>query len=108
MPEFTIIAVSVARGAEEAELDVVGTEFGSAAEAIGYARRMAEESQQLAVQLDLDVDYSHVSVFEGEVADEIGLTHPALVGAWFYDDEGVAWSTAAAIRDVEEEPAEAV
>ena len=104
MPEFTVIAVSAARGAEEAEVDVVGADFESADEAMGYARRMAEETHQLSGQLDLDFDYSHVSVFEGEVEDEVDLNHPALVGAWLYDEEGVAWSVAAVLQEAIETP----
>ena len=102
MPDFTVIAVSAAHGADEAELDVICTDFESAVEAMGYARRMAEEAQQLAGQLDLDFDYSHVAVFEGEVEDTVDLNHPALVGVWLYDENGVGWSTAAALLEAGE------
>jgi hypothetical protein len=105
MPDFTIFSVSAARGAEEAEIDAVEADFESAAEAMGYARRMAEEAYQLAGQLDLDFDYSYVAVFEGEIEGDVDLTHPALVGAWLYDDEGVAWSTAAILQEADEAPA---
>ena|SRR5579875_645453 len=98
MPDFTIFAVSAARGAEEAEVDVVCADFESADEAMGYARRMAEEAYRLAGQLDLDFDYSHVSVFEGALDGEVDLTHPGLVGAWLYDEEDVAWSPAAVLQ----------
>jgi len=102
MPDFTVIAVSATKGADEAELDVVGADFESAAEAKGYARRMAEEVHQLSGQLDLDFDYSHVSVFEGEVEDDVDLNHPSLVGVWLYDEDGVGWSTAADLREAGE------
>ena len=104
MPEFTVIAVSAARGADEAEFDVIGADFESADEAMGYGRRMAEEAYRLAEQLNLDFDYSHVSVFEGDVPDEAGLDHESLVGAWLFDEDGVGWSTAAQLRETDETP----
>jgi hypothetical protein len=99
MAEFSIVAVTVSSGSEEAEIDVITAAFESADEAMGYARRMAEETHRLAAQLELDMDYSQVAVFEGETPEEVDFDSPALVGAWLYDEDGVGWSTAAALRE---------
>ena len=108
MPLFSIIAVTTSQAAEEGELDGFVAEFDDASEAKGYARRQAEETHGLAAQLDLDFDYSHVSVFEGEVADDAAdTTNDALVGMWLFQADGLDWMTAADLR-AEPDAAEAV
>lgn len=99
MPDFSIIAMTTAQGAEEAELDVIVAEYDDASEAKGYARRLAEETHGLASQLDLDFDFSHVSVFEGEIGpEEADGDHPGLVGMWLFASDGVDWASAEALR----------
>jgi hypothetical protein len=101
---FTVIAVSASRGPEDAEVYLVTSEFSVAAEAVGYARRMAEEAHQLAGQLDLDFDTSHVSVFEGEVEmDNADVDHPDFIGMWFFLEDGVDWASAETLREAETE-----
>ncbi len=102
MPDFTVIAVTASEGAEEAELDIVASDFTEEAEAVGYARRMADETHRLAGQLKLDFDYSHVSVFRGEIdpdAETANSEHPDFVGMWFYVEDGSEWATAEALRE---------
>lgn len=104
MTDFTVIATSAARGAEQAELDIVVADFQLEGEAVGYARRMAEETHRLAAQLDLDFDYSHVSVFTGEVdPDTADAGHDAFVGMWFFTEDGVDWATKEALAEAAEE-----
>jgi hypothetical protein len=104
MADFTVIAVSASKGAEEAELYVVASDFSVEAEAVGYARRMAEESYQLAGQLDLDFDESHVSVYVGDVdVDAVDADHASFVGMWFFTDDGVDWASAEALREAGED-----
>ena len=104
MPLFSIIAVTTSQGAAEGELDGLVAEFDDASEAKGYARRQAEDSHGLAAQLDLDFDYSHVTVFEGEVEPDAADTdNPALVGMWLFASDGVDWVTAEALREAPEE-----
>ena len=104
MPDFTVIATSAARESEQAELDVVVADFEMDGEAVGYARRMAEETHRLAAQLDLDFDYSHVSVFTGEVdPDTADSGHDAFVGMWFFTDDGVEWATQEALAQAGDE-----
>ena len=100
MPLFTIVATSVSEGSDEAELDVVADEFSVEAEAVGYARRVADETHRMAKQLKLDFDYSHVCVFEGDLGEEETLdpSHPALVGMWWYGEDGTDWADADAVR----------
>ena len=84
---------------------MVVASFDPLAEAIGYARRMAEESQGLADQLDLDPDYSNVCVYEGEVDEQaVDPDHDSFVGMWFFTDDGVEWATAATLRDMRDTP----
>ena len=110
MPLFTIVATSVSEGSDEAELDVVADEFSVEAEAVGYARRIADETHRMAAQLKLDFDYSHVCVFEGDLGEEETLdpSHPALVGMWWYGEDGTDWADADAVRAAPEgeEPAD--
>lgn len=108
MPDFTLIAVTTAKGAPEAELDGLVADFDDESEARGYARRMAEESHGLAAQLDLDFDYSHVSVFTGDVDVQTADTdNPALVGMWLFAEDGVDWATADDLRAAPDEAADA-
>ena len=108
MPLFSIIAVTTSQGAEEGELDGLVADFDDASEAKGYARRQAEDTYGLAAQLDLDFDYSHVSVFTGEVlAEEADAESEALVGMWLFQADGLDWVTAADLRTPEAEAAAA-
>lgn len=107
MADFTIVAMSAHRGSEQAELDVVVASFDPEAEAIGYARRMAEESQGLAEQLDLDPDYSNVCIYAGEVDEQkVDPEHPSFLGMWFFTDDGVEWATAQTLREMRDNPSE--
>ena len=107
MPDFSIIAVTAARGAEQAEYDGFVAEFDDASEAKGYARRQAEDTHALAAQLDLDFDYSHVSVFTGEVdPGEADADDPAFVGMWLFADDGVDWASSEALKASAEDGAE--
>lgn len=99
MPTYTVVATTATQGSEEAEFDVHVDEFDNESETIGYARRMAEEMFGLAEQLQLDFDYSHVSLYEGDVGeDEPDSEHPGFVGMWFFDENGAGYVTAAALR----------
>ncbi len=100
MPVFTIVSTSVSEGSDEAELDVVSDEFSVEAEAVGYARRVADETHRMAAQLKLDFDYSHVCLFAGDLGEEEMLdpSHPALVGMWWYGEDGTDWADAEAVR----------
>lgn len=99
MPDFSIIAVTTPKGSDEAEFDGFVSDFDDASEAKGYARRQAEETHALAAQLDLDFDYSHVSVFSGEVEpDAANPDHEGFVGMWLFADDGVDWASAEALR----------
>ena len=73
-------------------------EFSVEAEAVGYARRMADETHNMAEQLALDTEYSHVAVYEGDVSEEqVDPSHPSLVGMWWYAEEGAEWADAASL-----------
>ena len=103
MPLFSIIAVTTSQGAEEGELDGLVAEFDDASEAKGYARHQAEDTHGLAAQLDLDFDYSHVSVFTGEVESDVAdVDSEALVGMWLFASDGVDWASAEALRTAPE------
>ena len=100
MPVFTVVSTSVSQGSDEAELDVVADEFSVEAEAVGYARRIADENHRMAAQLKLDFDYSHVCVFEGDLGEDETLdpSHPALIGMWWYGEDGTDWADADSVR----------
>ncbi len=99
MPLFSIIAVTTSCKAAEGELDGLVAEFDDASEAKGYARRQAEDTFGLAAQLDLDFDYSHVSVFTGDVPpEEADMDGDALLGVWLFQPDGVDWATSADLR----------
>lgn len=104
MPTYTVVATTATQGSEEAEFDVHVDEFDNESETIGYARRMAEEMFGLAEQLQLDFDYSHVSLYKGDVGeDEPDSEHPGFVGMWFFDENGAGYVTAAALRSEAQE-----
>lgn len=89
MPAFTIVTTSATQGSDEAEVGALTNDFADASEAIGYARRMADELVGLAGQLALDFDYSNVALYDGDLLDiDLDPTHPALVGVWLLDEDG--------------------
>lgn len=100
MPAYTIVTTSAAQDAEAAEVNTLVDDFVNESEAIGYARRMADELLGLADQLTLDFDYSNVSVHDGDLLDEeLDPTHPSFIGMWVLDDESVAFVGADDFRD---------
>lgn len=108
MPAFTIVTTSATQGSDSAEVNTLTDDFSNESEAIGYARRMADEMIDMASQLLLDFDYSNVGVFDGDLIDEdITPDHAALIGVWVLDDEGSAFVPADEFREgsVEVEPA---
>lgn len=107
MPAYTIVTTSAAQGSDEAEINTLADDFGSESEAMGYARRMADEMLSLAAQLSLDFDYSNVSLYGGDLIDEEpDPQDPSFVGMWVLDEAGVAFIGAAEVREGEgEEPA---
>lgn len=105
MPAFTIVTTSATQGSDAAEVSTLADEFGNESEALGYSRRMAEEMVGLAYQLSLDFDYSNVGLYEGDLIDEeLDPAHPAFMGAWVLDEEGVAFVLADEFRESETEP----
>ena len=108
MPSFSVITTTVAVGSETAEIDTLDGEFRSPDEAMGYARRVAEELFDLAEQLALDFEYTQVAVYEGQVQpEELDVTDPAFTGMWMFIEDGVAWADAQALRDEQDEQAPA-
>jgi hypothetical protein len=104
MPAYTIVTNSAAQGSDEAEISTLSNEFGDQSEALGYARRMAEEMIGFAHQLSLDFDFSHVSLYDGDLLDEdVDPSHPALIGVWVLDDDGAAFVPADEFRANETE-----
>lgn len=100
MPAYTIVTTSAAQGSDEAEINTLSDDFGNESEAIGYARRMADELLGVAAQLSLDFDYSNVSVYEGDLIDEeLDPQDPTFMGMWVMDEAGVAFIEAAEVRD---------
>ena len=92
MPAYTIVTTSATQGSDAAEVSSLADEFGNESEALGYSRRMAEEMVGLAHQLSLDFDYSNVGLYDGDLIDEeLDPEHPAFIGAWVLDAEGVAF-----------------
>jgi len=91
MPAYTLVTTTATQGSDTAEVSTLADEFTDVSEAIGYARRMAEELVGLAEQLSLDFDYSNVSVYDGDLIDvDLDPGHPALVGVWVLDEDGAA------------------
>src|ERR1700758_2537997 len=100
MPAYTIVTTSATQGSDAAEVSSLTNEFGNDSEALGYSRRMADEMLDLAQQLSLDFDYSHVGLYDGDLVDEeIDAAHPSFIGMWVLDDEGVAFVSADDIRE---------
>jgi hypothetical protein len=92
MPAFTIVTTSATQETDAVELSTLTDEFVDQSEALGYARRMADEMVSMAHQLSLDFDYSNVGLYEGDLIDEeLDPTHAAFLGAWVLDEEGVAF-----------------
>jgi hypothetical protein len=95
MPAYTIVTISATQGSDAGEVSTLTDEFVNESEALGYSRRMAEEMVGLAHQLSLDFDYSNVGLYEGDLVDEeLDPAHPAFLGAWVLDEEGVAFVSA--------------
>lgn len=107
MPAYTIVTTSAAQGTETAEVNTLVDEFASEGEAVGYARRMADEMLGMAAQMELDFDFSNVGLYDGDLIDaELDPTDPAFIGMWVLDESGVAFVTAEDIREgAAEEPA---
>ena len=100
MPAFTIVTVTAAEGADAAEVSTFSDDFGNESEAIGYARRMAEEMVGMAHQLSLDFDYSSVGIYDGDLFDQdLTPDHPAFRGLWSLDEEGAAFVTPEEFRE---------
>ena len=103
MPTFTIVATTVSQGSEEAELDTHVDDYDSEGEVIGYARRMAEEMFGMADQLQLDFDYSNISIYAGDHGDaEIDAGDASLIGMWFLADDGAGYASAQTLKEAAE------
>jgi hypothetical protein len=107
MPAYTIVTTSAAQDSEAAEVNTLVDDFANESEAIGYARRMADEMLGLAGQLTLDFDYSNVAIHDGDLIDEeLGPMDASFIGMWVLDETGVAYVGADEVReDASEEPA---
>jgi hypothetical protein len=100
MPAYTIVTTSAAQGSDSAEVNTLTDEFSNESEALGYARRMADEMLGLAFQLSLDFDFSNVGLYAGDLIDEdVDPSHSALIGVWVLDDDGAAFVTAEEFRE---------
>jgi hypothetical protein len=100
MPAFTIVTTTATQDTEAVEVSTLSDDFANASEAIGYSRRMAEETVGLADQLALDFDYSNVSIYDGDLFDvELSPEHPAFQGLWLLDPEGPAFVSPEEFRD---------
>jgi hypothetical protein len=105
MPAYTIVTTSATQGSDAAEVSTLTDEFVNESEAQGYSRRMAEEMVGMAHQLSLDFDYSNVGLYDGDLIDEdLDPEHPAFLGAWVLDEEGVAFILADEFREGGTEP----
>lgn len=92
MPAYTIVTTSAAQGSDAAEVNTLVDDFANESEAVGYARRMADEMLGLAGQLALDFDYSNVAIHEGDLIDEeLEPADPSFVGMWVLDEAGAAF-----------------
>ncbi len=104
MPAFTILTTSATQGSDAVEISTLSDDFANQSEALGYSRRMAEEMVGMAHQLSLDFDYSTVGLYDGDLIDEeIDPAHPAFLGAWVLDEQGVAFVDADEFRQGEAE-----
>jgi hypothetical protein len=100
MPAYTIVTTSAAQESDAAEVNTLVDEFANESEAIGYARRMADEMIGLAGQLALDFDYSNVSIHDGDLIDEeLDPTDPSFLGMWVLDETGAAFVSAEEFRE---------
>lgn len=100
MPTFTIVSTALSQGSENAEVDTRNGDFRSADEAIGYGRRVAEETFELAGELALEFDYSQVAIYQDEAeAAELDIHDPGPLGLWLFFEDGIAWSDAEALRE---------
>lgn len=92
MPAYTIVTTSAAQDSEAAEVNTLVDDFANESEAIGYARRMADEMLGLAGQLTLDFDYSNVAIHDGDLIDEeLDPMDASFIGMWVLDEAGVAF-----------------
>lgn len=92
MPAYTIVTTSATQGSDAAEVNTLVDDFTNESEAIGYARRMADEMVGLAGQLSLDFDYSNVAIHNGDLIDEeLEPTDPSFIGMWVLDEAGAAF-----------------
>lgn len=92
MPAYTIVTTSAAQDSDAAEINTLVDDFANESEAVGYARRMADEMLGLAEPLRLDFDYSNVAIHDGDLIDEeLDPTHPSFIGMWVLDDAGVSF-----------------
>lgn len=100
MPAFTIVTTSATRGSEAAEVNTLTDDFANDSEAVGYARRMAEEMLGLADQLSLDFDYSNVALYDGDLIDEeLDPMDASFIGMWVLDEVGAAFINAEEFRE---------
>jgi hypothetical protein len=100
MPAYTIVTTSAVQDSDAAEVNTLVDDFANESEAIGYARRMADEMLGLAEQLTLDFDYSNVSIHDGDLIDEeLDPTNPSFIGMWVLDEASVAFVGADDFRD---------
>ncbi|MBU2164570.1 MAG: hypothetical protein KKC40_07975 [Alphaproteobacteria bacterium] len=100
MPAYTIVTTSAVQGGDTAEVNTLTDDFANDSEALGYARRMADEMIEMAHQLLLDFDYSNVGVYDGDLIDEdITPDHASLIGVWVLDEDGSACVTAEEFRE---------
>jgi hypothetical protein len=111
MPAYTIVTTSATQGGDTAEVNTLTDDFANDSEALGYARRMADEMIDMAHQLLLDFDYSNVGVYDGDLIDEeVTPDHTALIGVWVLDEDGSAFVPAEEFREgaIEIEPSVSV
>ncbi len=100
MPAYTIVTTSATQGSDEAEVNTLVDDFANESEAIGYARRMADEMLELSVQLALDFDYSNVGLYEGDLIDaELDPSDPSFIGMCVLDEAGAVFIGANEIRE---------
>src|SRR5215218_793386 len=100
MPAYTIVTTSAAQESDAAEVNTLVDEFANESEAIGYARRMADEMLGLAGQLTLDFDYSNVAIHDGDLIDEeLDPMDRSFIGMWVLDEAGVAFVGAEDVRE---------
>ncbi|HVI32709.1 hypothetical protein [Phenylobacterium sp.] len=100
MPAFTIVTTSATQGSEAAEVNTLADDFANESEAVGYARRMAEEMLGLAEQLSLDFDYSNVALYDGDLIDEeLDPLDASFIGMWVLDEAGAAFINAEEFRE---------